>query len=265
LNRKVGNIPFRMMETSELRQYLPGIGSAVVGGSFCPLDGHANPLLLLRALNAGLREKGAEVITGVEVEHVKHIADSDLFEITAGDGQKWKSERLVLAAGIGNTQLAAQVGLYAPIQPNRGQILITERLKPFLEYPTNKIRQTQEGTVQIGSTSEDVGLDDGTTSEKIDWLANRAVATFPALSQARLVRAWGALRPMTPDGFPIYEESIRCPGAFVVACHSGVTLAAIHAYLIGPWICGAKPAPQGLDIFSGNRFSSPRQDVAYVH
>ena len=85
---------------------------------------------------------------------------------------------------------AAQVGLCAPVSSTRGQVLITERLKPFLNYPTNKARQTGEGSVQIGSTSEDVGLDDGTTTEKIEWLARRAVATFPALARARLVRAW---------------------------------------------------------------------------
>lgn len=265
LNRKAGGIPFQMMDPSELREYLPGVGPSVVGGSFCPLDGHANPLMLLRALYAGLRQMGAELMTGVDVKQIKHVADSGLFEVTANDGQQWKSERLVLAAGLGNARLATQVGLHAPVMPSRGQILITERLKPFLAYPTNKARQTCEGTVQIGSTSEDVGLDDGTTPDKIEWLANRAVATFPALSRARLVRAWGALRPMTPDGFPIYEESEVCPGAFVVACHSGVTLAATHAYLIGPWLCGTGESPPDMEAFKGNRFLNMSQSGTYEH
>jgi glycine/D-amino acid oxidase-like deaminating enzyme len=44
-----------------------------------------------------------------------------------------------------------------------------------------------------------------------------------------MVRAWAALRPMTPDGFPAYAESPTHPGCFVAVCHSGVTLAAVHA------------------------------------
>ena len=52
---------------------------------------------------------------------------------------------------------------------------------------------------------------------------------LPPLARARMVRAWGALRPMTPDEFPAYAQSAACPGAFVAACHSGVTLAAVHA------------------------------------
>ena len=254
IDRDVGDVPFQMLEPSELRQYLPGIGPAVVGGSFCPLDGHANPLLLLHGLHAGLRQKGADVITGVDVADVRYDADRCQFEVVASDGQSWKSERLVLAAGLGNARLARQVGLYAPVTSTRGQVLITERLKPFLHYPTNKVRQTCEGTVQIGSTSEDVGLNDGTTTDKIEWLARRAVLTFPALARARLVRAWGALRPLTPDGYPIYQASGSCPGAYVATCHSGVTLASAHSFVIAPWMSGLTEAPPEFDVFLGRRF-----------
>jgi glycine/D-amino acid oxidase-like deaminating enzyme len=265
LNRTVGEIPFQIMDPSELRQHLPGIGPAVVGGSYCPLDGDANPLMLLHGLHAGLRHKGAEVISGVDVAQIRHDADNGLFEAVASDGQCWTSERLVLAAGLGNARLAPNVGLHAPVIPSRGQVLITERLKPFLNYPMNKLRQTCEGTVQIGSSSEDVGLDDGTTTEVIEWLARRAVETFPALSRARLVRAWGALRVLTPDGFPIYQASASCPGAYVATSHSGVTLAAAHCFVIGPWMCGLTEAPPEFDVFQGERFSDSNASVSHAH
>jgi glycine/D-amino acid oxidase-like deaminating enzyme len=265
VNRKVGDIPFQIMDACELRQYLPGIGRAVVGGSFCPLDGDANPLMLLHGLHAGLRHKGAEVITGVDVAQIRYDTANGLFDVVADDGQRWKSERLVLAAGLGNAQLAPQVGLLAPVTSTRGQVLITERLKPFLNYPMNKLRQTCEGTVQIGSSSEDVGLDDGTTTEIIERLARRAVATFPALSRARLVRAWGALRPLTPDGFPIYQASVSCPGAYVATSHSGVTLAAAHCFVIGPWTCGLTETPPEFDVFLGDRFSDPHASFSHDH
>jgi glycine/D-amino acid oxidase-like deaminating enzyme len=264
LNRTVGEIPFQIMDPSELRHYLPGIGPAVAGGSFCPLDGDANPLMLLHGLHAGLRHKGAEVITGVDVAEIRYDADNGLFEAVASDGQRWKSERLVLAAGLGNARLAQQVGLHAPVIPSRGQVLITERLNPFLHYPTNKLRQTCEGTVQIGSSSEDVGLNDGITTEVVERLAHRAVATFPALSRARLVRAWGALRVLTPDGFPIYQASVSCPGAYVATSHSGVTLAAAHCFVIGPWTCGLTEAPPEFDVFQAQRFSDLNASVSDV-
>lgn len=254
IDREAGGVPFKMMDNSEIRQFLPDIGPKVVGGSWGSHDGTANPLMLLRALHSGLKMAGADLITGVHVTRIERGAQAGSFVAHSKDGQSWRSDRIVIAAGLGNVDLVDQIGIYAPMVKTRGQVLITERLKPFMNYPTNKVRQTSEGTVQIGSTSEDVGFDDGTTVEKIDSLARRAVDTFPALAEARLVRAWGALRPLSPDGYPIYQESTSCPGAFVVTCHSGVTLAAIHANVLGPWMGGLRDAPAEVAKFTSARF-----------
>jgi glycine/D-amino acid oxidase-like deaminating enzyme len=78
------------------------------------------------------------------------------------------------------------------------------------------------------------------------------------LQNVRLVRMWAALRVYSPDGFPIYNESEAHPGAFVVTCHSGVTLAAAHAMRIAPWVMGA-PMPDELPTFSARRFESAEQ------
>ncbi|MCM2476141.1 FAD-dependent oxidoreductase [Rhizobium sp. CG5] len=265
IDRQVGNVPYQMMSPSELKDYLPGLGPTVIGGSFGAHDGHANPLMLLRALHAGLQMKGADVITGADVVELQHDAGSEQFTIRASDGQSWKSDRLILAAGLGISKLADQLGILAPVTTTRGQVLITERLKPFLHYPTNKARQTAEGSVQIGSTSEDVGFDDSTTTDKIEGLARRAVATFPALGKAKLVRAWGALRPLTPDGYPIYQSSAQYPGAYVAICHSGVTLAAAHAYVVGPWMSGLMEAPPGFETFQSDRFLDPNASFSHDH
>lgn len=258
-------IPYEMLDHVALKAHLPAIGPTVAGGSYCPLDGHVNPLKLLHALHAGLKAMGAQIVSSVDVLQVKHQEKSGGFEIRSAAGQTWRAPRVVLAAGLGNKDLAAQVGLYAPVEPNRGQVLITERLKPFLPYPTNKARQTAEGTVQLGYSVEDVGLDDGTTVSAIEWIAKRAVATFPILSNVRLVRAWGALRVMTPDGSPIYQESASCPGAFVATSHSGVSLAAAHAYVVGPWMAGLAAAPEAFVEFAGDRYRDPSRSFANAH
>jgi len=265
IDQQVGGVPYEMLDHRELKARLPAIGPKVAGGSFCPLDGHANPLKLLHALHAGLVKRGVRIVSSVEVTNVKRDEKSGVFQVQSLDGRSWRAPRVVLAAGLGNAQLAAQVGLHAPVSPNRGQVLITERLKPFLPFPTNKARQTNEGTVQLGYSVEDVGLDDGTTVSAIEWIAKRSVATFPVLANARLVRAWGALRVMTPDGAPIYQESASQPGAFVVTSHSGVSLAAAHAYVIGPWVAGVAPAPDGFDQFAGDRYLDPSRSFANAH
>ena len=71
--------------------------------------------------------------------------------------------RVVLAGGIANSWLGPMVGMDVPVKALRGQILVTERLKPLFDIPTSLMRQTDEGTVMLGDTREDVGLDEGTT------------------------------------------------------------------------------------------------------
>lgn len=262
LQDESGDFPCEMLDHAELKARIPAIGPEVVGGSYCPLDGHANPLKLLRALHTGAKKHGARIVTGVTIERVDY---SSGVHTVRSSNQSWQAPKIVLAAGLGNRKLAEQVDLNAPVEPNRGQVLITERIRRFLDYPTNKARQTDEGSVQLGTdVREYAGLNDLTDIENMRALAQRAVRTFPLLATVKLVRAWGALRVMPPDGFPIYEESITCPGAFVATCHSGVTLAAAHAFRIARWIAGGD-APEGIEVFTGNRFLKQAQAQTHGH
>ena len=265
ISAAAGGVPYEVLDHEELKARLPAIGPTVAGGTFCSLDGQVNPLLTLHALHAGLKKRGASIVSGVDIATVARRGSRDEFEATSTVGRRWRAPRIVLAAGLSNRELAPQVGLHAPVSPSRGQVLITERLRPFLPFPTNKARQTREGTVQLGSSTEDVGLDDSTTVPVIEALAKRGVATFPVLATARVVRAWGALRVMTPDGAPIYQESSSHPGAFVATSHSGVSLAAAHAYTLGPWMAGFTEEPEGFAEFAGERYLDPVRSLSNAH
>ena len=59
---------------------------------------------------------------------------------------------------------------------------------------------------------------------------------------------------MTQDGFPIYDESESHPGAFVLCCHSGVTLCANHALTVAPMIARGALDKSLVAPFSARRF-----------
>ncbi|MEE8188618.1 MAG: FAD-binding oxidoreductase [Kiloniellales bacterium] len=254
LNRLQSHQPeftFQMLDRKTLAEELPGLGDQVVGGSYSPADGHANPLYLLRGLQAGFRAKGGRIEVGARVTAI-HRQGRD-FSVMAEKGA-FKGRRLVLAAGLGTNELASMVGFHVPVHPLRGQLLVTERVQPFLHLPMSLLRQTNEGSVLLGDSHEDVGFDEGTTTGIMNRIANRATRVFPFLKRARVVRAWGSLRIMTPDGYPIYEQPSEIPGLFAAACHSGVTLAAVHVYRLAKSIRdGALPEmlhPMGAKKFS---------------
>jgi glycine/D-amino acid oxidase-like deaminating enzyme len=252
MHNESGDIGPRMLDRTEVRAMVPGLGRPRRGRVVCPIDGHANPLYLLRALHAALPASGGAWLPARKVAAIAAAPHS--FTVDCGT-ERFTAAKLVIAAGLGSRALAPMVGLHMPVYPLQGQIVVTERLRPFLHYPTHVARQTAEGSVMLGDSQEDVGFDTSTKVAVLRDIATRNVAIFPALQEATIVRMWAALRVMSPDGFPIYAQSEQFPGAFAPTCHGGVTLAGAHALALAPAILAGE-LPETLTAFSSHRFAA---------
>jgi hydrogen cyanide synthase HcnC len=239
------------LDAGAMRRLIPHFGPDVVGGTYCRHDGHVNSLRLFGALHAAAQGRGVAYRPNATVEEIAPAPGGFRLITPAGE---FRAGKVVLAAGLGNARLAPKLGLDAPVRPQRGQVMVTEKLAPFLEYPLGTIRQTDEGGVMIGDSNEEVGFDDGNAHKVLGGIAARAVKVFPLLARAQIVRSWGALRVMSPDGYPIYDRSTACPGAYLVNCHSGVTLAAVHAEVIAGAIA-TDEWPAEIAAFSASRFA----------
>jgi glycine/D-amino acid oxidase-like deaminating enzyme len=257
LYNQAGMQPFQyaMLDHDETKRMLPRIGYDVAGSSFCPLDGHVNSLRLLRALHIAFQHLGGTYLPNRRVDRIQPGEDGFCL---LTDAAEVRAAKIVIAAGLGTSELAAMVGISAPVRPQRGQIIVTEKVAPFMEYVVHTIRQTDEGGVMISDSVEESGFEDSTGTEVLSVMADRAVRMFPLLGALNVVRCWAALRVMPKDGYPIYDQSELYPGAFVAACHSGVTLAANHA-LVLPSLLDQGGLPQAeLGAFSGRRFCVPQ-------
>jgi hydrogen cyanide synthase HcnC len=243
---------YEIMDRARVQKMLPAIGPDVVGASYCPLDGHVNSLRLFRALNMGMQRRGARYLPNHIVDCIDYAGG--VFMLTAAGGVV-RAGKVVLAAGNGNSRLAPMVGLSAPVRPQRGQIIVTEKAAPFLPYPVSTVRQTDEGGVMIGDSQEEAGFVAEVGQPILSVMADRAVRMFPLLGRLNVVRTWAALRVMTQDGFPIYDASEACPGAFIATCHSGVTLAANHALTLAPLIAAGSLPESEFGVFSARRFN----------
>jgi glycine/D-amino acid oxidase-like deaminating enzyme len=241
-----------IVDRGRLERMMPKVqfGPDVVGASFGQRDGHVSPLKLLTALQRGFVAEGGELRHGAPVSEIRPLAGG--FEIRAAE-QTYRAAKVVIAAGLGSPALGAMVHLDVPLRPQRGQLLVTERLAPFLPFPASGLRQTAEGTVMIGVTQEEVGYDLRTTTSAAARMSSKTLRLVPALANARWVRQWSCLRTMTPDGCPVYAQSHEHPGAFIALCHSGVTLASFHA---GPLALALDESllPPELNFFHQRRF-----------
>lgn len=246
-----GDAPeYAVLDHAETVRMLPAIGRDVVGAIYSPLDGDVNSLRLFRALHVGMLNLGASYRPHSDVTEV--VPDVGGFLLKGAWGEVFAG-RVVLAAGNGSTRLAPMVGLAAPTLQSKGQILVTEKCAPFFPYTSTTVRQADEGGVMIGDSQEADTRSIATDQNISSVLADRAIRTFPQLGSVNVVRSWSGFRVKTPDGLPIYECSPTHPGASLVMCHSGVTLAPHHAHLIADAIAD-QAAMLADKRFSGRRF-----------
>ena len=243
---------YEILDRKAVVASFPGIGDAVRGATYCPLDGDCNPLALLHALHKAFPIDGGKYFPG---QRMVEIVENGSRLTLRTASTHFAADRIVLAAGIANARIVESLGCKLPLHPLRGQILVSERARPVIPHLTHTVRQTREGSIMFGDSHEDVGLDDSTTVGTIRSIAGNAVKTFPFLAGLRIVRTWGCIRPMPVDGFPIYDRIPKYPGVVVLNTHSGVTLAAAHARVLAGQI-----ADGTLDA-QVRRFAMDRFDV----
>lgn len=242
----------RMIDRQEVAELLPGVGDRVTGGSISSLDGACQSLALYRGLTLSIQAAGVKLIPLSPVHSIE--PHSSGYRVSTGHHTAW-AKRVLVAAGLAINDLIRPLGLPDLVRPQRGQILVTERSQPILKQITSSIRQTSEGSILIGDTKEEAGEDDRSTSISMTQLARRTHDILPRLGSLRIVRSWAALRVLTQDGIPVYDESPDYPGVFVATTHSGVTLAPVHRHGLARWILGGAK-PKELEAFQAKRFQT---------
>lgn len=166
----------------------------------------------------------------------------------------YQTKNLVLAAGVWTREIGLLLGLDVPVRPLRGQIIVTEPLKPLLRHTLSEMRQTVNGEILIGYSKEEAGFDRSTTMDVIQQTAMAAVRMIPALSGAKIVRTFSGLRVMPQDEFPILGTVPGLENFYRAALHSGITLNPLAGTLMAELILeGETSLP--LDHYSITRFA----------
>lgn len=231
--------PVRMLNRAEFSDLIPKIelGEEVSGAMYTPEQGHVNPLKLMAAMRCAFQKMRGEFIGAQTVSAVVPNANGTVTVKTSrGD---YQCQKLVVASGHGSTRLLAALGEKLHIYPQRGQLMVTQRHKRVLTIPMLSVRQTPDGTFVIGLSTEDAALDTRVTVSAMKSQAGNAIRLFPILAKLNWVRAWGAIRVMTPDGAPIYSRIPGHENITAVVLHSAVSLAPLAANVVAPWIVGS--------------------------
>jgi glycine/D-amino acid oxidase-like deaminating enzyme len=230
LQRSLG-IEVEMLTPEEAAAVAPGIAvDGVIGATFGPKDGIADPSGLTNGYATLARRAGAEIRTGVDVLGVERGRDGRVCGVRTGDGSI-ETPAVVNAAGPWAGRLAATAGVTLPMEPIPRQVVVTG---PFPGVPARRTlvidaestfyfhREGAGVLMGIGGRDErasfDTAVDDRLVAEE---LLPTAVRVFPPLERAGVASQWAGLYEMTPDRHPIIGEAPDAPGLFLANGFSG--------------------------------------------
>lgn len=249
---RVPGVTVELLDGAVARRLEPALSPRLAAVAFCAQDGNVDPMKLTLALGRAARRHGARILHHREVTGIR-LRGGRVAGVATAEGEIG-AEAVVDAAGVLVPDVARMVGVEVPVLPQRGQMFQLEALPPYLHRPVQALRQLRSGTTMVGTTNEYVGYDRSVThAAAVETLA-RARRIVPVLARARVIRGWAGLRPMTPDGLPVYEAVREVPGFHVAVGHSGVTLAAVTGQVFLDLVTTGRTdlpiAPYGLARFT---------------
>jgi len=167
---------------------------------------------------------------------------------------------VVAAPGVGaGARLAAAIPALALLGAAKGQMALLDASMACVVRADGVYLAPRPDGVAIGATMEAGRMDRTVDPAAIAALRAAAARAAPGLADARVVRAWAGVRPMSPDGLPLVGAS-GPPGCFVAAGHSrnGWLLAPLTAEIIADALLVGTPTPA---LFDPARFAEPEPSL----
>lgn len=246
----------QMVDAARVGELVPSITPGTVSAAtFTEIEGTVNPALVTKAILDEAGRLGAAVEYPVQVTGFD-VRDGRVAAVRTSAGAK-ETDVLVLAAGLGTTELAAQLGARIPLQSSPGLIAHTAPRPRVLERmafgPAAYTKQNPDGSIVTArSFGGSYGVE--ATRENGEDLLRSASVFLPALRGVPLDSVTLGQRVLPMDGYPIVGFLESCPNAYVAAMHSGMTLGALIGQVAAAEILDGVQVDI-LETFRPNRFT----------
>lgn len=173
-----------------------------------------NPPKLMQALYRDCAQKQIPIIEHCAAHSVQASAGDDLLTNTSQG--PIHSGAIVVCLGAWSQNFLLESSLDAPmVYPVRGQLVEfaapPATLKTMLVHNGFYLIPRQNGRIIAGSTLEEVGFDDGITSEAREQIIAHAVQALPALADCEITSHWAGLRPGSDGNQPHVGQHASMP------------------------------------------------------
>ena len=233
-----------LLDRDALHELAPAIAPDVLGASYCPTDGHADPHATVAAFLRAATAAGAVLRFGEQVMAI----ETEAGRVTGVRTEKETIAcgRVVMATGVMGNALLEPLGLSVPMTPRGVTLLRTAPVPKVLAQVIGVAdascagRQEVDGRFRFtGSGGEwGGGLDFAESPATGPRLRPRVAevarvaalfgAVVPAALDAPLDETWVGLIDMTPDALPVIEAAQEPRGLVLAMGFSG------HGFCLGP-------------------------------
>lgn len=228
-NAKSVGLDVRMVDAKEVQEICPYLSKDIIGASWCPTDGHANPLTTTLGFYKRALDMGVRFYTDAPVKELRKIKGK-VRQVILNDGTVFEGEQIILAAAYESRYIARTVGVDIPMTKLIDECLVTEMQPKMFDIMLGTAgadfygHQTRHGSFVFGSDS---GYEDVTDMEDPSALPTnsytlsascRAIMGYvPALKDAKIVRSWCGWLDNAFDGVPFISKVDEAPG-LILAC-----------------------------------------------
>lgn len=226
-SRELG-LDMNVVAAQTVKEICPYLSEEVIGASWCPTDGHANPMITTLAYYIRALEKGVRFFTDARVVKLEKYKGR-LRRVIMESGEVFEAETVIIAAGYASRYLARTVGVDVPLYTYFEEALVTEMQPHMFDIMLGTAdgdfygHQSQHGSFVFGCDSGledgiDMPLDELKTSSVTAPAGCRAIMGYiPLLADAKIVRTWGGWIDMCHDGVPVISRVEEVPG-MILAC-----------------------------------------------
>ena len=238
----------RLLDRGELRKILPYLDYdqarfPIYGGLYHARGGSARHDAVAWGYARGADMRGVDIIqncevTGINVENGRVTG----VETTRGP---IRAKKVGMVAAGRSGRVAAMAGLRLPIESHVLQAFVSEGIKPCIDHVISfgmghfYISQSDKGGLVFGGDLDFYATYAARGNlPMVEHVMEAGMTLMPMIGKAKVLRSWGGIMDMTPDGSPIidktpidglYVDAGWCYGGFKAVPASGWCMAHLMA------------------------------------
>ncbi len=206
-----------LLGRDELRKMVPylnydNLRFPIYGGLYHPRGGTARHDAVAWGYARGADQRGVDLIQNCEVTGID-IENGVVQGVQTTRGPIRAKKVAMVAAGRSG-QVAAMAGMRLPIESHVLQAFVTEGLKPCIDHVVTfgmghfYISQSDKGGLVFGGDLDFYASYAARGNlPTVENVMEAGVALMPMIGKAKVLRSWGGIMDMSPDGSPIIDKT----------------------------------------------------------